>query len=188
MSRTHDFVYFHFKGWSNAFWNDLIIQRWYEFINLFLLFISNTYCGCDVIYMKQVYFLTNGLSENLFDSIYMNTFKELFYWFEFKDIQILLYIAAFRTKVKAEKGELQFQDMSWSYFLLSTNSPSWYLYDTSHSSPAQLLCSVIQHCNERNRTQLLQCFFFCYLLDFYPVDCSGYVVFPYQGSKTDVAR
>ena len=42
----------------------------------------------------------------------MKTFKELFYWFEFKAIQILLYIAAFRTKVKAEKSELQFQDMS----------------------------------------------------------------------------
>ena len=41
----------------------------------------------------------------------MKTSRELFYWFEFKDIQILLYIAAFRTKVKAEKGELQFQNI-----------------------------------------------------------------------------
>ena len=44
----------------------------------------------------------------------MKTSRELFYWFEFKDIQILLYIAAFRTKVKAEKGELQFQNI-WSW-------------------------------------------------------------------------
>ena len=52
----------------------------------------------------------------------MKTSRELFYWFEFKDIQILLYIAAFRTKVKAEKGELQFQNMkpacSWEFLLV----------------------------------------------------------------------
>ena len=76
----------------------------------------------EILFKKISHIFDNHIMTSKKCCIYMKTSRELFYWFEFKDIQILLYIAAFRTKVKAEKGELQFQNMkpacSWGFLLV----------------------------------------------------------------------